>query len=91
MSAYPRPIHCVKCERDLRPEKNGVFLVELTRRSRDGESYPYAIWHADLWMCPQCKVKIISGYSAEPTYHYQEGFGSLLKLVQLREVYYNHE
>jgi len=89
MSAYPRPIHCVECERDLRPEKNGVFLVELANMG--GGPQPYAIWHADLWTCPQCKVKIISGYAAEPTYHHQEGFEGLLKLAQLREVYYNHE
>lgn len=62
MSAYPRPIFCARCLRDLRPEKNGVYLLEMA----GDPPQPYALWHADLWTCPECKTRIISGYGGSP-------------------------
>lgn len=88
MSAYPRPIHCAKCEMDLRPEKNGVWLIELFQR----DTKPYAIWHADLWKCPMCGVEIISGYGQSPTFHHdEENFQRLLEIAKSEMFYYNYE
>lgn len=87
MSAYPRPIHCAKCERDLKPEKNGVWLIEMFQ----GNTEPYAIWHADLWKCPECGIEIVSGYSQRPTYHNEENFKHLLEIAFKGTRYFNYE
>lgn len=87
MSAYPRPIHCAKCEVDLKPEKNGVWLIELFQNDTE----PYAIWHADLWKCPICRVEIISGYGKNPTYHHEEKFSEWLEVAKQNQFYYNYE
>jgi hypothetical protein len=87
MSAYPRPIHCAKCEVDFRPEKNGVRLIELFQNDKE----PYAIWNADLWKCPICGVEIISGYSQHPIYHHEENFQRLLGIAKQGQFYYNYE
>ena len=64
-----RPI-CVKCEIEIRPEKNGVFLFEWAF-----EIGLYKIWHADLWKCPLCKMEVIHGFASHPiAEHWQEGF-----------------
>ena len=86
MSAYPRPVHCVECETDFRPEKNGVWLVEVASFG------PYKIWHADLWKCPKCGKEIISGYSTHSTEHFEPGFSDLLiEAENSGKVYYNYE
>lgn len=85
MSAYPRPIHCAKCEVDLIPEKNGVWLIELFQHN----TAPYSIWHADLWKCPKCGVEIVSGYGQKPTYHHEGEFLRLLEVAKGERVYYN--
>ena len=48
---------CVKCEIELRPEKNGVYVEE-----HRGHNQPYKIWHADLLACPICDFQIITGF-----------------------------
>jgi hypothetical protein len=87
MSAYPRPIHCAKCEVDLRPEKNGVWLIEMFQHDTE----PYSIWHADLWKCPKCGVEIVSGYGGKATFYFEENFPRLLDIAQQEQHYYNKE
>jgi hypothetical protein len=44
---------------------------------------PYKIWHADLWVCPQCLHQIVSGYGSEALLeHFQEGFDEYLENVK---------
>jgi hypothetical protein len=87
MSAYPRPIHCVRCERDLIPYKNGVFLIEMAWHPRQ----VYKIWCADLWKCPGCGVEIISGYGNNPTRQHEENFPHLLEVAIQGQHYFNYE
>jgi len=86
MSAYPRPIHCVDCECDFKPEKNGVYLLEMA------DFGPYKLWNADLWKCPSCGREIISGYGKTPVAsHHEEDFYTLLGKVQnSNKLYINH-
>ena len=68
---------CVKCQKQMRPEKNGVFVLEKA------DFGPYQIWHADLWKCPQCEVEIIAGFGARPyAEHYEPGFTGFLEKIQ---------
>jgi len=53
---------CVKCEKELKPYKSGAYLVEMFQSN----SEIYKIWQCDIWQCPVCKVKIVSGYGGNP-------------------------
>lgn len=88
MSAYPRPIHCARCQRDLIPEQNGVWLVEMMK---NGD--PYKLWKADLWKCPICGVEIVSGYGKGPiSYNHEENFEFYFKTAkESGKLYYNFE
>ncbi len=54
---------CVRCERNYRCERNGVWV-------RIG---PDAIVSADMYECPNCKHRIISGFAAKPTSRWDGG------------------
>jgi len=54
-----RPV-CVKHQKEYKVEEQGVALVEYA--DRGGELKPYAIYFADLWVCPVCGHQIIGGY-----------------------------
>ncbi len=58
---------CVKCQRFMRIEKNGVTVEEQTEV---GE--PYKLWDADKYRCPACGFEVISGFGRGPiAEHYQ--------------------
>jgi len=85
---FHRPV-CVKCEVDMRPETNGVHLIDMASFG------PYRVWHADLWKCPnpECGVEIIVGfcgsYIAE---HYMEGFPKVMEHAKKEgNIYYSRE
>lgn len=60
-----RPV-CVKCQIEMRPEKNGVGVLDMA------DFGPYALWEADLWKCPSCSYEILTGFGQEPwAYHYE--------------------
>ncbi len=52
---------CVKCEKEMRPEKNGIYIEEHI-----GYDDPYRIWHADLWKCLDCNAQVIVGFGLNP-------------------------
>jgi len=53
-------IVCVKCNRQMRPKKNGFEFVELARmNSFDDDQSPYKVWSGDLWECQDCGQQII--------------------------------
>jgi len=64
----PRPV-CVKCQIQMRCEKNGVGLLELATPNR-----PYKIWSSDLFRCPVCGFEVLTGYSDNATHHSSEKF-----------------
>jgi hypothetical protein len=68
-----RPV-CVKCETDMRPKKNGVYVLDHAKVIG-----PYKLWSADLWVCPACEAEVVVGFGNSPMEHYQEEFGPLLE------------
>ena len=46
-------IVCAKCNRAMRPKKNGTAFVEMA------EDRPYKLWMADLWECQDCGSQIL--------------------------------
>lgn len=63
---------CTNCQRELRPHLNGVNVVEYANFG------PYKIWSADEWKCPECGLRVITGFSQEAHKHYQAGFSARL-------------
>ena len=57
----PRAV-CTKCNVALKPETNGVAVAETFQ----GDTKIYKIWHADLWACPGCGMKVILGFADKP-------------------------
>ena len=50
-----RPV-CVKCEVEMRAEKNGVIVVDIEHETVT------QFWSADLWRCPKCDAEIVIGF-----------------------------
>lgn len=46
-------IVCAKCNRAMRPKKNGVSFVEMAGAN------PYKLWMADLWACQDCGSEVL--------------------------------
>ena len=68
-------ITCVNCERGYQRIENGIFLVEMFCSPPE----PYKVWSADLWQCPNCKDKVVSGRGDNPLmHHFQDGFSEYL-------------
>ena len=61
---------CSKCQRQLKPLHNGVYVVETFR---PGTEFPqaYKIWQADEWECPECKSRTIAGFSDRAVEHFE--------------------
>lgn len=68
-------IVCAKCNRALRPKKNGVPFVEMA------EDRPYKLWMADLWECQDCGAMMLhTSPSQQPVAeHYQGDFQAKLQ------------
>lgn len=56
MSTPTLPI-CVKCNLEMRPDKNGVTILLMAYTPPQ----PYEAYDADLVKCPKCGVQIIVG------------------------------
>jgi len=68
-------IVCAKCNRAMRPKKNGVSFVEMA------EDRPYKLWMADLWECQDCRAMVLyTSPSQRPVAeHYQDDFQAKLQ------------
>ena len=53
---------CVKCEREFKPETNGVIVAEMFQKN----TKIYKLWRADLYKCPVCGVEIVVGFGQYP-------------------------
>lgn len=75
---------CANCERQLKIEKSGVFVIETFL-----DDQPYKIWNADLWKCDSCKTEIVSGFGhGSLSEHYMDNFDEVLdKAVNSRHVF----
>ena len=78
---------CVKCERFMRPKKNGFMFVEgmSSDGAKPGLVEPekwrgYKLWAGDLWQCPDCQVQVVVGCARMPiAEHYQPDFDHKVK------------
>lgn len=58
-----RPV-CVKCGVEMRPETNGVGLLDMA------DFGPCRIWDADKYKCPTCSHEIVVGFAQGPVAHH---------------------
>ena len=65
MTGWHRPV-CVKCEVDMRPEMNGVGLLDMA------DYGPVKVWDADLWKCPKCGIEVVAGFGSNAIVHHFE-------------------
>ena len=61
-----RPV-CVKCQVEMRPEKNGVGVLDMA------DFGSYKIWDADKWKCPKCNHEIVVGFGQRAIAEHYEG------------------
>jgi len=68
VSGFHRPV-CKKCNCELRPETNGVGLLDVNDNGAN------ELWDADLWRCPKCGYDIVGGFASNPiSAHYRDDF-----------------
>lgn len=59
-----------ECGRFMVVKNNGMTVEELME---DGA--PYRLWDADLYQCPDCGAKVITGFGRAPlAEHYQPDY-----------------
>ncbi len=61
-----RGLACVPCGKFFRIVKNGFIVEEGMPNERDGTWGPYKLWRADLYICPSCGTKVVTGFAANP-------------------------
>lgn len=67
-----RPV-CKKCNCEMRPETNGVGVLDYN------DNGAYELWDADLWKCPICGIEVVGGFAFNPiSAHYQEDFHRMI-------------
>ena len=72
ISGHHRPV-CVKCNCELRPEKNGVGILDMS------DNGAYELWDADLWKCPKCGLEVVGGFAYNSiSAHYKEDFQRMI-------------
>jgi hypothetical protein len=54
-AGYHRPV-CNKCHCELRPETNGVGVLDMA------DWGPAELYDADLWKCPSCGIEVVGGF-----------------------------
>lgn len=60
---------CVQCQRCFRREESGTVIIETT------PSGPYALWFADMFVCPECGAKVTSSTANTPYFRqFDPGF-----------------
>ena len=55
-TGYHRPV-CVACEREMRPERNGVGVLDISKSVGS-----YVVYDADLWKCPTRGIEVVGGF-----------------------------
>ena len=75
---YHRPV-CPKCNCELRPETNGVGVLDMFRPSDSDTAEPYELWDADKWKCPKCGLEVIGGFGEGAiSAHYLADFEAMI-------------
>ena len=69
----PAPV-CVTCEIEFRMQQSGI-AAELMAADMS-----YQVWSGDLWECPSCHFKIVSGFGHSPiAEHFQAHYALSLE------------
>jgi hypothetical protein len=58
---------CSQCEVELKPFKNGVSVIE----TEGNPPKPFRIYEADMWVCPMCGIKIVTGFGQPVSRSYE--------------------
>ena len=78
-AGYHRSV-CVKCNCELRPETNGVGVLDMFRPSDSDKAEPYELWDADKWKCPKCGIEVVGGFgNGCISAHYTADFQAMIK------------
>ena len=75
---------CVECGRIFKIFKNGVIAIEYIEKDC---KTPYKLYRVDLWKCPGCDWKILSGFG-DPIYCDAQP-AETKKLINSNSVYLN--
>ncbi len=71
---------CMKCKRECRVQKNGVYLVETMPVGDDVR--PYRLWVGDSYRCPSCSHVVVVTSRTAIAEHFEEGFDALCEKLQ---------
>lgn len=69
---------CVKCQLEYRNIQTGINIIEIFQ----DPPQPYLIRAGDLYQCPKCKHKIITGVSSGGIYHHEPKFKNYLSAAR---------
>ena len=69
---------CVKCQLEYRPEKIGIYVIEMFCTPPQ----PYVITDADLLKCPGCGNEVVARFGSGGVYHHQEEFSGVLEVAR---------
>ena len=71
-----RPI-CIRCQTEFQQIKSGISVIDMFSQPPE----PYQIWLADLFECPTCKTRIVSGFAQDSFIkHFNKDFGYWLEV-----------
>lgn len=56
----------------------GATLIEMFRYPPE----PYRIWSVDIYICPMCECRVMSGHSDNPINHYDKNFKEEWEAIQ---------
>jgi hypothetical protein len=81
VSGYHRPV-CVKCHCEMRPETNGVGVLDLATIEKEGwepQFMDYELFDSDVWKCPKCGIEVAGGFGYNSlSAYFQEGFKEMV-------------
>lgn len=83
-------IICVRCQKEYRVKKAGVYLVETAGRNQR----PYKLWSTDLLHCPICNHEVVTGFTDRPVamdWQAERMANLIAKAKESGWLYYNHE
>ena len=82
ISGYHRPV-CVTCHCELRPETNGVGILDMFSPQDTLEPKPCELFDADLWKCPKCGIEVVGGFGFGPvSAHYLPDFNKHIEFYK---------
>ena len=79
---------CPRCQTKFRNIQSGVTVVEMFL----DPPQPYKLWLADLFECPSCRARIVSGF-ANRAYveHYEQDFAEKYAALAAKDTFYSFE